>query len=529
METKMKAKNDSTKRKLRKNVVSQPAKVTIRKLPTGVRGLDEILGGGIPELSLNIIAGTPGCGKTTLAHQIVFANATAQKPALYFTVLGEPTMKMLRYQQQHSFFDQSKLGKAVRFINLSEVVLNQDLNAVLEEIIKQVTAVNPGIVVVDSFRTMVRTKIGGPSELEMQSFIQRLAQFLTSWEATSFLVGEYDAAEMRDNPVFTMTDGLFWLSQVAEGNSVVRKLQIIKLRGAGSVSGLHTVRISDAGLQMFPRTLRMIEKRINPVRRRRISMGIPELDKMMGGGILEGDSILVAGPSGTGKTVLATQFIAEGLRQGEPGILAVFEERPKGYMDRAGGFGLNLKRPQENGKLAVLYDRPVDLSVDETMQELLDAVKRVGAKRLVIDSLVGFEMALSPGYRVDFRESLYRLIRALTGAGLTILSTVEVEDTFTGMPFSHNTISFLTDDIIRLRYVEIDGQMRRVLLIGKMRGSDHSKDIREYVITDKGVVVIQPRSTDYGGLTTGIPTRTGPRMVQADAAPPETKAKSREK
>src|SRR6267143_271031 len=128
METKMKAKNDSTKRKLRKNVVSQPAKVTIRKLPTGVPGLDEILGGGIPELSFNIIAGTPGCGKTTLAHQIVFANATVQKPALYFTVLGEPTMKMLRYQQQHSFFNQSKLGKAVRFINLSDVVLNQDLN-----------------------------------------------------------------------------------------------------------------------------------------------------------------------------------------------------------------------------------------------------------------------------------------------------------------------------------------------------------------------------------------------------------------
>src|SRR5712691_9459328 len=131
METKMKAKHDSTKRKLRKNVVSQPAKVTIRKLQTGVRGLDEILGGGIPELSFNIIAGTPGCGKTTLAHQIVFANATVQKPALYFTVLGEPTMKMLRYQQQYSFFDESKLGKAVRFINLSDVVLKQDFNTVL--------------------------------------------------------------------------------------------------------------------------------------------------------------------------------------------------------------------------------------------------------------------------------------------------------------------------------------------------------------------------------------------------------------
>src|SRR5229473_5120537 len=210
----MKIQNDADKRKLTKKVVSQPAKVTIHKIPTGVRGLDDILGGGIPEFSFNIIAGTPGCGKTTLAHQIIFANATPQKPALYFTVLGEPAMKMLRYQQQYSFFDESKLGKAVRFINLSDVVLKQDLNTVLDEIIKKVTAANPSIVVVDSFRTMVRPKSGSVTELEMQSFIQRLAQFLTSWEATSFLVGEYDAAEMRDNSVFTISDGLFWLSQV---------------------------------------------------------------------------------------------------------------------------------------------------------------------------------------------------------------------------------------------------------------------------------------------------------------------------
>ncbi len=118
---------------------------------------------------------------------------------------------------------------------------------------------------------------------------------------------------------------------------------------------------------------------------------------------------------------------------------------------------------------------------------------RIGAKRLVIDSLVGFEMALAPGFRADFRESLYRMIGALTGAGVTILSTVEVEDSFTALQFSHYAISFLTDDIIRLRYVEIDGQLRKVLVVVKMRGGNHSKDIREYVITDKGVVVIHPR------------------------------------
>ena len=204
--------------------------------------------------------------------------------------------------------------------------------------------------------------------------------------------------------------------------------------------------------------------------------------------------------------------------------MALFEERPQGYAERAAGFGLNLTAPQAKEKLEILYLRPLDLSVDETMQEILDAIMRVGAKRLVIDSLVGFEMALSPGFREDFRESLYRMISALTGAGITILSTVEVEDTFTELAFSHYAISFLTDDIIRFRYVEIDGQLRKVMVVVKMRGGNHSKDIREYVITNKGVVVIHPRRTDYEGLSTGIPHQTGPRPSQAEEVAPEPKA-----
>ena len=487
----------------------QPDKVKIRQLPTGVRGLDEILGGGLPEFSFNIIAGAPGCGKTTMAHQILFANATPAKPALYFTVLGEPALKMLRYQQQYSFFDPARLNKAIRFINLSDVVMEKNLSGVLEEITKEVQASNPSLVVVDSFRTVLRKAMDEESEMELQGFVQRLALQLTAWQATTFLIGEYSDVEIRDNPVFTVADGLFWLSQNVERNSVVRKLQIMKLRGQESVPGLHTIRITGDGLQAFSRTLGLVRIKASPVKRRRLSVGIPELDKMLGGGILEGDSLLVAGPSGTGKSALATQFLAEGVRLGEPGIAAIFEERPDGYMARAKSFGLDLEKPQKSGMLEMLYLRPLDLSVDETMQEILDAVRRLKARRLVIDSLAGFEMALAPGFREDFRESLYRMIAALTGAGVTILTTVEIEDTFTAFELSHYTISFLTDDIIRLRYVEIDGQLRKIIVVVKMRGGNHSKDIREYVITDKGVVVIGPRQTDYVRLTTGLPERIG--------------------
>jgi circadian clock protein KaiC len=234
----------------------------------------------------------------------------------------------------------------------------------------------------------------------------------------------------------------------------------------------------------------------------------------------------VAGASGTGKSVLATQFIAEGIRQGDPGIVVVFEERPQEYAERAGNLGLDLESPQHEKKLEILYLRPLDLSVDETMREILDAVEKIGAKRLVIDSLAGFEMALAPSFRTEFRESLYRMITALTGIGVTILSTVEMDESFTEFPFSTYSISFLTDDIIRLRYVSIGDQLRKILVVIKMRGGNHSKNIREYEITSEGVVILDTRLSDYQGLITGIPKRLNrPGQKEKPARKPKSKSK----
>ncbi len=481
-------------------------KVKVTQLPTGVHGLDEILGGGLPEFSFNIIAGAPGCGKTTLAHQFMFANATEERPALYFTVLGEPALKMLRYQQQFPFFDVDKLNHAVRFVNLSAILLARGLEGVLEEITKQVEACTPSIVVVDSFRSIMRSKRTSETEREMQGFMQHLALLLTTAEATTFLIGEYAETDRADNPVFTVADGIIWLFQQVERNSVVRKLQIMKLRGQMSVPGLHTFRITDDGVQAFSRTLGLSGKKKSPPDKKRLSTGIPSLDEMMGGGIPEGDSVLVAGSSGTGKSLLATQFIAAGLHAGEPGIVAVFEERPEEYAGRATSFGLDLQTPLTDGTLEIIYLRPLDLSVDEMMRELIDAVQRTGAKRMVIDSLAGFEVALAPGFRTDFRESLYRMILALTGVGITVLSTLEMSETFTELPFSTYKVSFLTDDIIRLRYAEIDGELRKIIMIIKMRGAAHSKKIREYDITSEGLVIGECLA-DHDRLITGVPKR----------------------
>ncbi len=500
--------------------MSKDDKVKINQIPTGVVGLDEIMGGGLPEFSFNIIAGSPGCGKTTLAHQIAFANATTARPALYFTLLGEPALKMLRYQQQFDFFEQDALNNRIQFINLSQMVLDRDLDIVLNQITEAVERSNPSVIVIDSFRALLRRETVFGVEPSMRSFVERLALSLTTWQATTFLVGEYSEDDVRSNAVFTVADGIIWLYQDVERNSVVRKLHIVKLRGRASIPGLHTFRITNNGLHVFPRTLGQAGRQSSPGTRSRLSVGNHELDEMMGGGPLEGDSILVAGPSGTGKTVIASRFIQEGLERGEPGVIAIFEERPEEYCARARSFGWDFVQPEKEGKLRVVYFRPMDLSVDESMLEIIEAVKTIGAKRLVIDSITGFEMALAPAFRADFRESLYRMIGGLTGVGITILSTVEIEDSFATFPFSHYSVSFLTDDIIRMRYVEIGGQLRKVMTIIKMRGSNHSKDFREYIINDTGISIIDPGSTDYERLSTGTPVRS---IEQRFEAPPEKK------
>jgi len=137
------------------------------------------------------------------------------------------------------------------------------------------------------------------------------------------------------------------------------------------------------------------------------------------------------------------------------------------------------------------------------VREIIDAVQFMGAKRLVIDSLAGFEMALAPGFRTDFRESLYRMIGALTRVGVTVLSTVEVQEVFTGLDLSSYAISFLSDDILRLRYVSINGELRKMMVVIKMRRSAHSRDLREFEITSKGLVIGE-RFRGYRGLTTGV-------------------------
>jgi len=491
-------------------------KVRIVQLDTGVPGLNEALGGGLPEYSFNLLAGGPGAGKTTLVHQICFTLATPERPALYITVLGEPPLKLLRYQQQFAFFDPAKVNTSLRFISIEHEILEAGLGKVLEEIVKEVEATSPSLVVVDSFRSVIRaSQIADvrEEELSLQGFVQRLALYLTAWQATTFLVGEYQDAEKENNPIFTVADGILWLKQSVERNSVVRKLQVVKMRGQAPVPGLQTFRITSNGVQVFPRLPIPSEVSAEDLKKigqsskaiDRVATGVRGLDELMGGGLPAGSSLLVAGPSGSGKTVFSMQFLTEGLARQEPGLLAVFEKRPSDYL-KTNPLGEVVAQQIREGALHVVYLRPLDLSLDETLEEVRTVVLAHGVKRVVIDSLSGLELALAPGFREDFRETLHRMVATLSAMGVTLLLTVELVDSYIDLRFSPHGTAFLTDGILLQRYIELDGQLKRMMAIVKLRGSQHSKELRLYEITNEGLVIGEGLQ-GYEGLMTGTPRR----------------------
>ncbi len=452
-------------------------KVNLHKLPTGVPGLDTLLAGGISKYSFIVLTGAPGSGKTTLAHQIMFSLASEQRKALFFTILGEPPLKMLRFQQQYSFFDPAKVGSAIKYVNLADDLQKSGFEGVLQRILAEVQSFQPELIFVDSFKSVVQaTKNSDPGMASLQYFVQQLGVQLSTWQATTFLIGEYADSTQEENPIFTVADGVIHLCQDMDQNAMVRKVRVVKMRGSAHMPGLHCLRITGDGLNVYPRLLSggILDTPEDPRFRNggaRISSGSPELDDMLGGGIPVGFSVVVTGPSGAGKTVLATSFLKAGVDCGEHGVVASFEN---GFF-----FASNpaLQSLIDSGMVSEVRPHRFDVSIEEVVTELAEAVERSGARRLVIDSLTALELILAPQFRENFQQSLFRMLSSLHARGVTILMVRNLSETG-GEVFSAS--SFIVDCIVSMRIVERDSRMVKLISVPKLRGSAHSHEVRVF-------------------------------------------------
>jgi circadian clock protein KaiC len=452
----------------------------IERLSSGQGHLDTVLGGGLAASSINLIAGAPGTGKTMLAAQYLFHNASADRPGVYLATTTEPLDKMVRYGQELAFFDRDKIGTVVLYESLYEPLASGGLQAVLERLIDILRDVRPGLIAIDSFKAFRPFAI---DDLAHRRFVSELAGRLSAVQVNTFWVGEYASRELGETAEAAVADSIIVLRSSQQGQRTLRYLHVEKLRGGRFQTGEHAYRLSEHGLSVFPRLADPLDVARPQPSAERISLGSSELDGLISGGVWAGTSTLVIGPSGAGKTMLALDFLTAGARAGRRGVFATLQETSS-QLARvlAGG------RQASFDNLVEVHRRsPVDMYVDEWVHELLQVVEQSDAELLVVDSLSDLRLA-SPD-ETRFEEYVYSLGQRCARMGTTVLLTLESRPAFAFAGAIGTSLSHVADNIVLIGY-HVDGHLvRRAIHVLKSRGSAHDQAIREFVIGADGIAI----------------------------------------
>jgi circadian clock protein KaiC len=470
------------------------------RLSTGIAELDLILGGGFPPGSCVVLGGAPGSGKTILAQQICFANAEADRRAIYYTTLSEPHSKLAAHLEAFSFFDPTAIGERVEFHHLAALASGGDvgMSAVTGEVVRQAFESRPSVIVIDSSKALHEVEGSG-----FRRSVYDLASRVAHTDAVLILVGEYDQEDMRTAAEFAVADSILLLSNTSSGMVDRRWLRVAKLRGSDYLAGRHSFRIGPSGIELYPRVESTLPEPV-PVIDERLSSGVSGLDQMMSGGFPAGSATIVAGPSGAGKTVMSLQFITEGLRLGQSCVYASFQESRPQLAAKAKHFGWDLEKQIEAGVLRVVDVQPVELGLDAIATQIRQAVISTGAQRVVIDSISELQRADDSGRFADY---LWALVHAIRRKGATAVLTSETS-AFFGPAFElAHGLSYIADNIVLLRYTELDSEIRRALIVVKMRDSDHTKSLVEFEITNKGSAV-KGKFAGVTGVMSGNPVPT---------------------
>jgi len=453
--------------------------LTTDRLSTGSPRLDQVLHGGLLKNAINLITGVPGSGKTILSQQVVFANATVDRPALYLTTLSEPLDKVVRYGESLQFFDRTAiLDGRVAYKDIGAQAGDEGLDHMVETIERILAESRPAIVVIDGMRSMQRIALTVPG---YRQFLYSLARLLTATATTSLWNASYSRSEVLDQPEAAVVDAVIAMDMKQIAERAMRVVQVLKLRGSGYQAGEHMYRISSRGLEVFPRLAEARVEAPYELSESRVGTGIGALDELLaGGGYWSGAATLIAGPTGIGKTLMGLHFLYHGAEAGEPGVLATFQENRTQLQRIVSSFGWSIENPE----VQILSRGVVDLNIDEWVYELIELVEKTAAKRVVIDSLL--DLSASADDIVRFREWMFSLTQRFTRAGISLMMIMEAPELFQMQRISEHGISHLADNVILLQYVQEGAELVRALTVLKTRAMRHQPMVRRYTITDEG-------------------------------------------
>ncbi|HEX3851520.1 MAG TPA: ATPase domain-containing protein [Polyangiaceae bacterium] len=467
-------------------VVESGSSWPVERAKTGVPGLDAVLRGGFVRGAIYLVMGRPGTGKTTIGNQLCFEHVKQGGRAAYMTLLAESHATMLKNLQSMSFFDASAINNGLSYVGAYRALRDEKLRGLLEMVRRVILDEKASLLVIDG---IAPARAMADNDVALKEFVVELQMLSAMTNCTTILLANMTAQDAND-PEHTMVDGLIELAFESYRRRTTRTIEVLKFRGTRHLLGRHELAISGEGVSVHPRLEDLLDgsERPAPASGQRLCTGVRELDTMLRGGVLRGTTSVALGFSGSGKTTLGLHFLSTGLEAGEPGILFGFYESPQRIRQSGERIGLKLQEHAEDDLFSHVWQPSHEFGLDRLGARLFDEIDRIGAKRVVIDSLDGFrQAAFDPTRTIRFITALLGELRAREIT--TILTDETLKPSGPEMEMRVEGISALVENLFLLEYMTIGPKLRRLISIVKQRASAHETTAREFFLTGRGIEV----------------------------------------